>query len=117
MQGKSKGYIRNLEQPIRRVIEKGQSALFLGPRQTGKTTLVKKCLSGMKNLMEYPLQNPAIRIEMEQDPSAIIRQVEARPEKPLIFMDEAQKVPEVLDSIQRRRLHLSAHREVEWAKR
>jgi predicted AAA+ superfamily ATPase len=100
MQGKSKVYIRNLEQPIRRVIGKGQSALFLGPRQTGKTTLVKKCLFGMKNLMEYPLQNPAIRIEMEQDPSAIIRQVEAQSEKPLIFMDEAQKVPEVLDSIQ-----------------
>ncbi len=100
MQGKNKVYIRNLEQPIQRVIGKGQSALFLGPRQTGKTTLVKKCLFRVKNLMEYPLQNPAIRIEMEQDPSAIIRQVEARSEKPLIFMDEAQKVPEVFDSIQ-----------------
>jgi len=100
MQGKNEVYIRNLEQPIQQVIGKGQSALLLGPRQTGKTTLVKKCLSGMKNLMEYPLQNPAIRIEIEQDPSAIIRQVEARSPKPFIFMDEAQKVPEVFDSIQ-----------------
>jgi hypothetical protein len=37
---------------------------------------------------------------MAQAPSAIIRQVEARSEKSLIFMDEAQKVPEVFDSIQ-----------------
>jgi predicted AAA+ superfamily ATPase len=101
MQGKYKVYIRNLEEPIRQVIRKGQSALILGPRQTGKTTLVKKCLSGLKNLMEYPLQNPEIRIEMERDPSAIIRQVQAQSGKTLIiFMDEAQKVPEVFDSIQ-----------------
>jgi len=101
MQGKNKVYIRNLEEPIRQVIRKGQSALILGPRQTGKTTLVKKCLTGLKNLMEYPLQNPEIRIEMERDPSAIIRQVQARTGKTLIiFMDEAQKVPEVFDSIQ-----------------
>ncbi|MBM4145481.1 MAG: ATP-binding protein [Nitrospira sp.] len=101
MQGKYKAYIRNMEKPILQVVSKGQSALILGPRQTGKTTLVKKCLSGLKNLMEYPLQNPEIRIEMERDPSAIIRQVQARIGKPpIIFMDEAQKVPEVFDSIQ-----------------
>lgn len=100
MQGRNKAYIRNLQRLIQQIIEKGQSALLLGPRQTGKTTMVKSCLSGTKNIVEYPLQNPSIRIEMEQDPSAIIRQVEARPEKPLIFMDEAQKVPEIFDSIQ-----------------
>lgn len=101
MQGKYNVYIRNLEEPIRQVIRKGKSALILGPRQTGKTTLVKKCLSSLKNIMEYPLQNPEIRIEMERDPSAIIRQVQARTGKTLIiFMDEAQKVPEVFDSIQ-----------------
>jgi uncharacterized protein len=101
MQGRYKVYIRNIEKQLQQVIRKKHSALILGPRQTGKTTLVKKCLSGMKNLIEYPLQKPDIRIEMERDPSAIIRQVQAqRGKSPMIFMDEAQKVPEVFDSIQ-----------------
>jgi len=89
-----------MDQSIQQVVRKGQSCLILGPRQTGKTTLVKKCMADVKNLMEYPLQIPEIRIEMERDPSAIIRQVQARSGRPLIFMDEAQKVPEVFDSIQ-----------------
>lgn len=100
MQGIFKPYIRNLEEPVRQVIKKGQSALMLGPRQTGKTFLVKTCLSGVGNLMEYPMQNPGIRIEMERDPGAIIRQVEARSVKPLVFLDEAQKVPAIFDSLQ-----------------
>jgi len=100
MQGIFKPYIRNLGEPVRQVIKKGQSALILGPRQTGKTFLVKTCLSGVGNLMEYPLQNPGIRIEMERDPEAIIRQVDARSGKPLVFLDEAQKVPAIFDSLQ-----------------
>ena len=100
MQGKYKTYVRNMEEPLAQVVRKGQSALILGPRQTGKTTLVKACLSGTKNLMEYPLQNPGIRSEMERDAGAIIRQVEARSSKPVVFIDEAQKVPELFDSVQ-----------------
>jgi predicted AAA+ superfamily ATPase len=99
MQGKYNVYIRNMEQPLAQVIRKGQSALILGPRQTGKTFLVKTSLSGAKNLMEYPLQDPGIRMEMERDAGAIIRQVEAR-SKALVFIDEAQKVPELFDSVQ-----------------
>jgi len=100
MQGKYKTYMRNMEEPLAQVVRKGHSALILGPRQTGKTTLVKACLSGTKNLMEYPLQNPGIRSEMERDAGAIIRQVEARSSRPLVFIDEAQKAPELFDSVQ-----------------
>lgn len=100
MQGKFKEYFRNLEQPIKKLIGKHQSALILGPRQTGKTTLVKKCLYGQTNIAIYPLQNPEIRIEMETDPSRIIKQIKAYLGKPLVFIDEAQKVPELFDSIQ-----------------
>ncbi|MBI4849192.1 MAG: ATP-binding protein [Nitrospirae bacterium] len=100
MQGKSKVYIRNLEEQIRQLINKKQSALIFGPRQTGKTTLVIKCLSEQSNTATYPLQNPEIRVEMERDPSIIIRQLKAHPGKPLVFIDEAQKVPELFDSVQ-----------------
>ncbi len=44
MQGKFKEYIRNLELQIQQIISKEQSAIILGPRQTGKTTTVKKCV-------------------------------------------------------------------------
>lgn len=100
MQGNHKAYLRNLERRLRLLIDNRQSALMLGPRQTGKTTLVKECLSGMSDIAIYPLQNPEIRQEMETDPSRIIRQLKACPRKPLVFIDEAQKVPELFDSVQ-----------------
>lgn len=103
MQSKNKVYFqRNLEKNIKKLLKNKQSGLIFGPRQTGKTTLVKKCLSGEQNLVQYPFQNPKIRQEMEVDPSLIIRQVKAyrQHEKPIVFIDEAQKVPEIFDSVQ-----------------
>ncbi len=100
MQGKYKVYLRNLEPQLKQLIGKQQSALIFGPRQTGKTTLVKKVLSDYPDVMNYPLQIPAIRHEMETDTSRIIKQVEAHPGKPIVFIDEAQKVPELFDSVQ-----------------
>lgn len=99
MQGKNKVYIRNLHKQVLKTITRGQSALILGPRQAGKTTLVKNCLAGKPDVLEYPLQNPEIRISLERDPSSIVRQLKALPRKMRVFVDEAQKVPEIFDSI------------------
>ncbi|MBI2267312.1 MAG: ATP-binding protein [Armatimonadetes bacterium] len=100
MQGKYELYFRNLEAEIGRLIEKGQSAIILGARQTGKTTLIKKRLTGLLDVLEYPLQNPVIRQEMETDPSRLVRQIEAHRGKPVVFIDEAQKTPEIFDGVQ-----------------
>ena len=100
MQGKYKEYLRNLEQRLKQLISKQQSALIFGPRQTGKTTLVKKVLADYPGVINYPLQIPGIRHEMEADASCIIRHIEAHPGKPVVFIDEAQKVPELFDSVQ-----------------
>ncbi len=100
MQGKYKEYLRNLEQRLKQLISKQQSALIFGPRQTGKTTLVKKVLADYPGVINYPLQIPEIRHELEADASRIIRHVEAYPGKPVVFIDEAQKVPELFDSVQ-----------------
>lgn len=100
MQGKYKAYQRNLGSSLESLISKGQSALILGPRQTGKTTLVKALLPANRNVIIYSLQDPQIRLEMEKDPSLIIRQLKARSGKSLVFIDEAQKVPAIFDSIQ-----------------
>ncbi|MBI5701410.1 ATP-binding protein [Candidatus Saganbacteria bacterium] len=100
MQGKNNVLIRSLEEVINNTIKEKHSALVFGPRQVGKTTLIKKCLSKTENLGSYYLQNPEIREQFEKDPSLLIRQVEAIDGNPYIFVDEAQKVPELFDSMQ-----------------
>lgn len=100
MQGKSKPLLRYLEKNLKLLVNKKYSALILGPRQTGKTTLVLEILKKKKNHLEYLLQNPSVRLEMETDPSRIINEIRAVSPKPLVFIDEAQKVPEIFDSVQ-----------------
>ncbi|MFH0763666.1 MAG: ATP-binding protein [Candidatus Omnitrophota bacterium] len=100
MQGKNKPLIRYLNNPISNLIKKKYSCLILGPRQAGKTTLVNECLKGAKNTLTYLLQDPTLRIELERDPSRIIVQIRALKKNPLVFVDEAQKVPALFDAIQ-----------------
>lgn len=100
MQGKNKPLLRYLNNPISNLIKKKYSCLILGPRQAGKTTLVNECLKGVKNTLTYLLQDPTLRIELERDPSRIIAQIRALKKNPLVFIDEAQKVPALFDAIQ-----------------
>lgn len=100
MQGKNKVLVRYLQGPLSRLIRAKYSALILGPRQTGKTTLVNACLKGRAHVMEYPLQNPSVRNELERNPGRIIDQVRAQSERPTVFIDEAQKIPALFDALQ-----------------
>lgn len=100
MQGINKVYIRNIDFSIQHLIAQDQSALIFGPRQVGKTTLLKRNLARFKNVEEVLLQNPETRMELERDPSILIRQLNASENNPYVFIDEAQKVPEIFDSIQ-----------------
>lgn len=100
MQGKDKILSRYLNIPISSSIKKKHSCFILGPRQTGKTTLVNECLTGVKNAAIYLLQDPSVRIELERSPSRIISQVRALKNKVCVFVDEAQKVPALFDAIQ-----------------
>lgn len=100
MQGKNKPLFRVLEATLKTALKKGWSFLLLGPRQTGKTTLVQKILQDTLNKTEYYLQDPSVRLELETDPGKIIRQIEAIKGKPVVFVDEAQKVTEIFDAAQ-----------------
>jgi predicted AAA+ superfamily ATPase len=100
MQGKKKVFIRGWEAALGQLMRRGQSALIFGPRQTGKTTLIKKLLAGKNNTVEYLLQDPETRMELERNPSIIVRQIEAVRGKPIVFIDEAQKVPDLFDAVQ-----------------
>lgn len=100
MQGKNKPLLRHIHAEIKRLIVKKQSAFIFGPRQVGKTTLVDDLLKGVRRKMEYYLQNPSVRIELEKNPSKIIGQVEAEGGSPYVFIDEAQKIPDLFDAAQ-----------------
>lgn len=100
MQGKNKQLFRYLDKLISKLIKRGYSGLILGPRQVGKTTLVKDLFKKIKNSIEYPLQNPGVRLDLEKRPEKLVNQIEAVGDNPYVFIDEAQKLPFVFDSAQ-----------------
>lgn len=93
-------YNRNIEAPFRELLAKHQSAILFGPRQVGKTTLIKGLLKDLPDVVSYPLQDPQVRIALERDPSLIIRQLQTAKRKNYVFVDEAQKVPALFDAVQ-----------------
>jgi len=100
MQGKNKVLIRYLERNLLHLIKNNYSCLIFGPRQTGKTSLVNKIFTKLRNTINYPLQNPTIKIELEANPGKIINQIEALDYSPYVFIDEAQKIPPIFDAVQ-----------------
>lgn len=100
MKGKNKVYLRAIQQAFVRLLQKGHSVFLIGPRQVGKTTLVQTLLREKSNTLHFPLQDPEVRIRLERDPSLLLRQLHARPFPDYVFVDEAQKVPALLDAIQ-----------------
>ena len=92
---------RLLEKKITEVLKLKKSILLLGPRQTGKTTLIDR-ISTQKR---FTLANPRNRIRYEKDPTLLTSEVEQIAEEntnilPLIIIDEIQKLPILLDAIQ-----------------
>ena len=72
----------------------------MGPRQTGKTTL----LGRLRSDLSLSFVQPALRQRYEKDPSLLQAEVEAlRPRRgePLcVLLDEIQKIPIILDVVQ-----------------
>jgi predicted AAA+ superfamily ATPase len=91
---------RYIKSAIEAALKRGKSILFLGPRQTGKTTL----LGELDIDLVISLARPAIRQKYEQDIESFSQEVEALAEKldrkPLVAVDEVQKIPELMDAVQ-----------------
>jgi uncharacterized protein len=85
---------------LAKTINKRQSALILGPRQVGKTSLILDLLASEKNVLHFPLQDPGLRQEFERNPSLLISKVKGASGNPMVFIDEVQKVPELMDAVQ-----------------
>lgn len=92
---------RLLEHEIRRALNRHKSILLFGARQTGKTTLINR----LEADATVALVRPEIRQRYERSPELLAGEVEAlRPaataKRPLVVIDEVQKVPAILDVVQ-----------------
>ena len=92
---------RALEAELRRQLGRGKSVLLLGPRQTGKTTLLSRFQADLT--LSFDL--PGVRLRYERDPGQLLGEIGAIERRrtrqpPLVILDEVQRVPSVLDVVQ-----------------
>lgn len=99
MQGRINHLFRTIAPDLERSLEKGHSFFLLGPRQAGKTTLISRLLEGRTDTLTIPLQDPLERQKYEKAPGLLIPFIRSSRKK-IIFIDEVQKVPELLDAVQ-----------------
>lgn len=94
---------RLIEQSIQNALKRGKSILLLGPRQTGKTTLLKHQITSD---LFYTFVEPKTRLQFEKTPGQLGQVINAfkhlNPDKllPLVILDEVQKIPSILDEVQ-----------------
>jgi len=92
---------RLLEGKIKYTIERGKSVLLMGARQTGKTTLAMQ----FKFDLSISFVQPDVRQRYEKAPQLLKGEVEAfasdvKGKRPLVILDEVQKVPVILNVVQ-----------------
>ncbi len=79
------------------------SFFLLGPRQTGKTTLIQSVLLD-KSAWQVNLLDRAIYLRYLRDPNAFYLEAKKHLKETgfqFIFIDEIQRIPELLDEVQR----------------
>ncbi|MCC6765409.1 MAG: DUF4143 domain-containing protein [Deltaproteobacteria bacterium] len=91
-------YPRFLEKPLRSRTSRGKARLVLGARQTGKSTIFER-LRGASDLL-IDLQERGERARLARDPAAFTRALLPARRHRHVFVDEVQRVPELLDEIQ-----------------
>jgi predicted AAA+ superfamily ATPase len=89
---------RHLEKAIRLSLKSNKSVLLIGPRQTGKSTLIKK----LKPDFEFNLAHEATFLNFVRDPQYLESVLSVRGTKAigLVFIDEVQRVASVLNTVQ-----------------
>ena len=76
-----------------------KSSFFLfGPRQVGKSTLLKTINANLT----VDLLNPESQLAYNKNPNLLLQQADALPKSSTIIIDEVQKVPRLLDVIHSR---------------
>jgi predicted AAA+ superfamily ATPase len=93
-------YNRYLEDKIMSPKSTNKIKLLLGPRQSGKSTLLKHCLASKSNIIMINLQDRRERIKYERNSNAFIQELEAIKNVSTVVIDEIQKVPALFDDVQ-----------------
>ncbi len=83
---------RNIEQNILKYAKQYPVVVLTGPRQSGKTTLVKKLF---KEYQYVNLEDLELRTFAQNDPKGFLKQYDGK-----VIIDEAQRVPELFSYIQ-----------------
>ncbi len=73
------------------------SAFIFGPRLTGKTFLLRQ----LKCALFFDLLDPEIELNFRHSPRHFWEQISALPERSLVIVDEIQKIPVLLDYVQK----------------
>jgi len=86
--------IQRLQQgTIERKLTSGKAIVLLGPRQTGKTTLLEKVISKLGNHLVLNCDDPFTRSQLAGANTALLRQIIGSHK--IIFVDEAQRVKNI----------------------
>jgi len=86
---------RVISKTILKAVKTFPAVVLTGPRQSGKTTLLKMLFSGTHNFVS--LEDPDVRIRAKEDPIGFLNQY-----KPPLIIDEIQYLPELLSYIKTR---------------
>lgn len=91
---------RRIEPKLQSLLQAEKSVLLLGPRQTGKTSLLERFHFDIDIQLLLPRQ----RLRYEKEPDLLASEVDSytlkHKKKPVVLIDEIQKVPSLLDVIQ-----------------
>lgn len=84
---------RTIEEPIRKDFFKGKIIILAGPRQVGKTTLVKHLLKNYSSVITFNGDSRKDRNSLAKNDFEFIDKLIG--ENEIVFIDEAQKVEEI----------------------
>ncbi len=74
-----------------------RSAFLFGPRMTGKTSLLRELSADLV----IDLLDPELELQLKQSPRLFWEQISALKAKALVVVDEVQRVPALLDYVQK----------------
>ena len=73
-----------------------KSHFLFGPRQTGKTSLIRHSLKGVRS---YDLLDTSVYLTLSQNPGRIVQELDPRDK--IVVVDEIQRLPVLLNEIHR----------------